>query len=76
VEGKTSITPKSITKMTRRPKRLKHLTKNTERTIFKSSKSKRKRRRIYANKLQLRKRNKESRLLTKKLIWIVKKKTS
>jgi len=67
VEGKTSITPKSITKTMRRPKRLKHLTKNTKSTIFKSSKSKRKRRRIYANKLQLRKRNKESRLLTKKL---------
>jgi len=76
VEGKTSITLKSITKTTRRPKRLKHLTKNTERTIFKSSKSKKKRRRIFANKLQPRKRGKESRLLTKKLRWNVKNEPS
>jgi hypothetical protein len=60
----------------RKPKRLKHLTRNTEKTIFKLSKSKRKRKKTCANKLQLRKRSRESKLLTRKLKLSVKKEPS
>lgn len=55
---------------------MKHLTRNTEKTIFKSSKSRRKRKKTCANKSQLRRRSRESKLLTRKLKLSVKKEPS
>ena len=60
----------------RKPKLLKHLTRNTEKTIFKSSKSKRKRKKTCVSKSQLRRRSRESKLPTRKLKSSVKKKPS